>query len=384
MLPFPIISHLRMQVQVQIQKFQPYSGGFVLLDNQGNLYVKGNQTAGQFGVGNTSAVTTPTISATNVSNFWIADNVMIIAKKDGTYHASGGYLTQYGASTASSTIFTDLTIKLSPGLSVAQEVYICRGGAIVVRTSSNSVMTIGDNRYGFVGIAESTASFTWTTLAALSNVVEVQVGNNYCVAKKSDNSLWAWGYNNNYAFTPSIGDSRYTTPIRILTGVIDYKILNGIGLAYLNSTSLYIRGYCDGYFGLTGTPFIDPVSIFSVQQPFPFSTSIRFIRDDTNVWLSPSTTKAFLFDGTSKYYVCGLEYSKCFGINSPGTSAWVYNLTEVPISVPGITSMNFYGQQYTLFMKDGVLYGAGNVSAITGVSTDNAVPLFKPIQVQVN
>lgn len=384
MLPFPIISHLRVQVKVQIQKFVPYIGGFVLLDNQGNLYVKGTQEYGQFGVGSTAAVASPTLAATGVSNFWICDRSMIIAKNDGTFHAAGSLLAQYGSGTASSTTFIDLTARLSAGLSTATEVHLGTGGGIIVRDAVNDVYVIGTNNNGFLGIAAGTTVTTWTKLSVLSNIVQIQLSADYCVAKKADNTLWAWGYNNNYAFTSSIGDSSYTTPIKILSGIIDYKIVNNVGLMYMNSTSVYIRGYVGGYFGLPSSTYINSVSIFSVSQPFTFNTNIRFIKDDSDVLQSVNSTKAFIYDGTAKYYACGVEYNKCFGINSTFSSGVVYKLKEVITDISGITSMNFYGQAYTVFMKDGILYGAGNVSWITGIATDTMLPVFQPIEVQVN
>jgi hypothetical protein len=64
--------------------------------------------------------------------------------------------------------------------------------------NDGTVWITGDNNFGQLGIGSNIASSdTVVQVTALSDIVAIEAGSFQCFAIKNDDTVWAWGWNNN-------------------------------------------------------------------------------------------------------------------------------------------------------------------------------------------
>ena len=129
-----------------------YNFAYALFSN-GNLYTWGNNGSGECGVGSTSRLEVPTLSATNVTNVYI--------------HPSNG----------------DYAIS-------------CKA---IIRKADGYLYVAGYNGNGQLGVGDTTNRTSWTQLTSLgTNILSVwNMGSDYgcIVVQKGDYTIWVAGYN---------------------------------------------------------------------------------------------------------------------------------------------------------------------------------------------
>lgn len=381
MLPFVRMLEYGNTIPVlDVKKIEPYHNtGFIALDKNGKLYAKGSQQYGQFGTGNTTPLTKPTLIATDVSNFWAGIMTVIIQKNDGTFWVSGANVSYYGLSVTSTNVFIECTTQLEPGFSGAQEIYMVGGGNLILSfKTSGELYCLGWDNQGHSGIAIGVYN-TWTknTSSLINDIKKIQIGIQQVFALKNDGTLIAWGANSNYMISNYISDSKFTVPVVVAVGggiTYDFHIMPG-GALFVTDNGLWGKGYLN-VLNQAGT-FTTPTDIgIRIPLPFTMSTDIRFVKDLSTIQ-SSTTQKVFMISTDDKIYASGLEYNKCFGINSTASSGNIPLLTEVVNTYDGgVSSMYLTAQDNTLFVKGNDIYIAGNIAKYNGISTDNMVPIF--------
>lgn len=381
MLPFVRMLEYGNTIPVlDVKKIEPYHNtGFIALDKNGKLYAKGNQPNGQFGTGNTTALTKTTLIATDVSNFWAGQMTVIILKNDGTFWVSGGSVSYYGLSITNTTVFVECTAQMEPGFSGAQEIYMCGSGNLILSfKTTGELYCLGWDSQGHSGIKTGVFN-TWTknTSALINNIKTIQIGIQQVFALKNDGTLIGWGVNSNYVISDQVSDSRFTTPIIVPNGgglTYDFHLMPS-GALFVTDNGLWGRGYLSVL--SQGGTFTSSTNIgIKTTLPFTMSTAIRFVKDLSTIF-SSTNQKVFMISTDDKIYASGLEYNKCFGINSPGSSGNIPLLTEVVNTYDGgVSTMYMTAQDNTLFVKGNDIFIAGNIGKYTGISTDNMVPIF--------
>lgn len=372
MIPFARLVRYGNKLPVlKIRKFNSYYGGFVLLSTDGKLYVKGTQMYGQFGLGNTTAVTKPTVVMNDVADFWISSEQMVVQKNDGTVWCSGVNLGSFGLSPVSSSTFIDGTAAISPGLSNAKDVKLSyRYGGFVVLKNTGDVQVLGKNS-GTLGIPSATGTVTtWTTVA--TGVEEIKMSYQYTLAKKTDGSLWGWGINWAEAMIPGSSYS-YITPTQIAPKVYDFWTDPRQCIAYITDTALIIRGYNNAVIGgVSSDSYPYGVNLFSKPQPFTFSTGLRFVKNSNTIWQSVDNCRMSLITPDGKYYASGEQYDLCLGTNDSISNVFKEIQNTFGAVNGNINTFDTFQQTNTVLLNGDEIYIAGAGSIITGKDTDNS------------
>ncbi|NDD53597.1 RCC1 repeat-containing protein [bacterium] len=101
------------------------------------------------------------------------------------------------------------------------------GGFTIVLKNDGTVWGIGRNTHGQLGDGSTTNRNTFVQVSGLTDVVSIQsLGNSlYCVALKSDGTVWAWGSNN----SGQLGDGTTTnrsTPVQVsgLSNIVSFNL----------------------------------------------------------------------------------------------------------------------------------------------------------------
>jgi alpha-tubulin suppressor-like RCC1 family protein len=174
----------------------------------GTLWAWGSNTAGQLGLGDTNNRLTPTQVGTDSNwEFVLAENGATFAKKTnpaggGTLWAwgSNGYETRWGVlGLGDSGEGTNRTIPTQIGTnSDWGSIFTTGYGATFAKKTNGTIWSWGyQNFYGELGVGDTLARLTPSQIGTDSDWAEAIIvkGNSHIVALKTNNTLWAWGRN---------------------------------------------------------------------------------------------------------------------------------------------------------------------------------------------
>lgn len=228
------------------------------LDGDGNLYVQGTNVQGEFGDGSAlgTVYKSPVKVASNVKDFAVADDFVMIVKNDGTVWASGDNDNgQLGLGNIDDvTTLTEVT-----GLTGVSSIAVGDNYTMAV-TSTGKLYATGANATGQFGNGTkvSSTSFIDTGITSVSKVVaskrpwvESTEGNTAII--KVDGSLWVAGANG----SGQLGDGTLAEQdtFKEITGIVaDIKDVSMAAFSCAVVTEngeLYTTG--DNWFGQLGT-----------------------------------------------------------------------------------------------------------------------------------
>jgi alpha-tubulin suppressor-like RCC1 family protein len=168
----------------------------VIIKPNGTLWVMGQNTSGQLGLGNTTRYSSPKQvgSLTNWASLGVGQGSLACAaiKTDGTLWVWGsneygqlGLNTPAGSNSSSPTQVGALTTWAKVSISAS-----C--GAI---KTDGTLWTWGANSFGELGNGNTTPRSSPVQVGALTNWADISVGNNHMFAVKTNGTIWTWGYN---------------------------------------------------------------------------------------------------------------------------------------------------------------------------------------------
>ena len=114
----------------------------------------------------------------------------------------------------------------------------------MVIDANGSLWAWGDNKYGQIGngtIDSLGVEPLLSPVKIMENVIAISAGGQFSMAIKSDNSLWAWGYNN----CGQLGDGTVeakSTPVKIADDIVAISSGLNHSLAVKNDGSIYAWG----------------------------------------------------------------------------------------------------------------------------------------------
>ena len=173
-----------------------YSGQVLATKTDGTLWAWGYNAQGQLGLGNTTSRSSPVQvgALTNWSLVAAGGNSSLALKTDGTLWSWGQG--SYGALGLGNTTYYSSPKQIGALTTWAQ---IGMGGGYAgYAIKTNGTMWAwgrGDNG-GSLGLGNLTNYSSPVQVGALTNWSKISAGNFYCVALKTDNTMWAWGTNN--------------------------------------------------------------------------------------------------------------------------------------------------------------------------------------------
>lgn len=161
------------------------------LKGDGTVWAWGNNSNGQLGIGNTNNTATPTqIAISDIIAIAAGQNHSYALKSDGTVWAWGdNSWGQLGTGTA-----TNVPLQVQ---GLTNVIAIANGfNHSIALKNDGTVWTWGANYSGQLGNGSTNGNTTATVVPGLTDIVELggSMGN-FCLAIKSDGSVWSWGDN---------------------------------------------------------------------------------------------------------------------------------------------------------------------------------------------
>ena len=176
-----------------------------ILKNDGSVYSCGYNDNGQLGFGNSGEYTYKTSFTqvtTNINNdvkqIACGNSHTFILKNDGSLWSCGfNNNGQLGlGDTAKRTTFTQVTTNINNDVKQV----VCGGDTTFIIKTDGSLWATGYNRYGQLGLGDTTNrnTFTQVTTNINNDVKQVACGFGQSLVLKNDGSLWGCGYNGKY------------------------------------------------------------------------------------------------------------------------------------------------------------------------------------------
>ncbi|WP_179136313.1 fibronectin type III domain-containing protein [Paenibacillus sp. 32352] len=336
----------------------------LLLKEDGNLWVWGDNSKGQLGDGTTNNKTTglKLSSISNIAMVAAGSYHSLALRKDGTVWAWGNNANgQLGNGTLSG---SNVPIQV-PGLTGVISIGAGYGHSIAVK-ADGTVWTWGKNDSGQLGDGTKVDRLSPVQVPNLTGVAAVTGGVNYTAALKSDGTVWSWGGNqygqlgNNNSNVPSLIPVQATN----LSGVISIAAGLGHTLALKGDGTVWGWGYnYDGQVGNgSNSNRYSPTQVLNVNNIKSIGIGLYFgyaVKNDGTVWVWGDAFNGKLGTGNLREYT--------------------------PVQSPPLSSVKMVAQgkanDYTLSMKqDGTVWGMGlNRSGQLGDGTTtaaNAVPVM--------
>jgi alpha-tubulin suppressor-like RCC1 family protein len=274
----------------------------------GELYLWGNNSGGQLGLGDTTNRSSPVQVGSLTNWLQIAGDLFSshAVKTDGTLWSWGDNGNgQLGNGTTTST---------SSPIQVGAQTYwslvsACAETAVAL-TNTGALYAWGANSAGQLGQNDTTKRSSPVQVGALTNWAWVSVGGisqaSSCVSVKTDGTLWAWGSNRFGAL--GLGDTTYrSSPVQVGTLTDWAKVSSSsalFSLAVKTNGTLWAWGYnISGRLGDgTTTNKSSPVQIGALTNWSSVSAGSRgglSIKTDGTLWGWGSGYGGFIGDGTT-------------------------------------------------------------------------------------
>lgn len=314
----------------------------MVLGSNGKLYTRGDNSSGQLGLGNRTAVSTWTLTASDVTDVWCGQFTTMIKKSDGSYLYSG------------------------------QQAGVCMGTSTSPNNTWASMQTV---------ISQVNSQGT---------ITEISLGNNFISILMSNGTIWSGGYNTG----GQLGDNSYTSSFSTLvksstpTGAIPKRIFAGINMCSFIAESgrLYYTG--EVYGDTNSTTTVSSYKVFTLSNRLPATVStIAFISTVDSLVLgiarNNSTSVVTVYTGGDQSY----------GQAATNTAATTKILTNVVTNQPqgNILDIGYgYGYYSNFVITDTGVYVAGNNSAtsyygqLSTGSTTNVLTYTKSITPDLN
>lgn len=264
MLPFPIISQLRVPSSYRVAKFIAGYDHIAVLGTNGDLYTRGQNTYGQLGSSSmVSNNSTWQLSMSGVSSLYGSKSQnTIVIKNDGTVWMCGrtSYQYQFGyagpTGTAGVNYWTDITSHIPFSTSLIKDIHVFYQGSAIIRTDG-TVWFSGINDNGKFGMNNTTNLTAYTQSTSASDVQSLYYSHPISTANvltylDSNRHIWSCG-NNSARQVLGTATASYSTFQQMSASVVCS------GVAITGSTSWFLNSannnglFCGSALTLQGT-----------------------------------------------------------------------------------------------------------------------------------
>jgi alpha-tubulin suppressor-like RCC1 family protein len=252
------------------------------LNSSGSVYVWGQNNYGQLGTGNTTnlGVATKLASFTNVAFIAAGEYHAIAVKKDGSVYSWGLNSSGQLGNTNTRNVSSPALVSTLSGYFIKK--VDCGNAHSIAVDSKGNVWTWGNNSNGQLGdgLLVNKATPFKISSASFNDIVDVNAGQYFSGALKSDGTYYSWGLNSNgelgFNSTP---DTVVKTPTSIVlpatfTEIVDVKSGASHSLALKSDGTIYSWGKNSfGQLGLSTITYptsnVPLVSNYSVSVEIP-------------------------------------------------------------------------------------------------------------------
>mgnify|MGYP002645618086 CR=1 FL=1 len=300
------------------------------IDNNGRLYMWGNNSSGQLGNGTTNDSSTPIKIMDNIKEINLGGFSSSAITKDGSLYMWGGnWCYQLGNGTNENSL---IPIKIMDNVKSVSLGY--EHNALI--TEDGSLYMWGNNKHGKLGNGTTTDSST--PIKIMDNVKSVSLDYDYSGAITEDGSLYMWG--GNWCYQLGNGtDEDSLTPIKIMDNVKSVTLGSGHNALITEDGSLYMWGYNNrGQVGNGASTYISPA---------PVESPVKIMDNVKSVSLGYDYSGAITEDGS--LYMWGDNFYNQLGYSTTHSS------TPKKI-MDNIKSISFAYSQSSAITEDNVLY----------------------------
>ncbi|MEE0618752.1 MAG: hypothetical protein U0N91_00070 [Oscillospiraceae bacterium] len=300
------------------------------IDNNGRLYMWGNNSSGQLGNGTTNDSSTPIKIMDNIKEINLGGFSSSAIMKDGSLYMWGGnWCYQLGNGTNENSL---IPIKIMDNVKSVSLGY--EHNALI--TEDGSLYMWGNNKHGKLGNGTTTDSST--PIKIMDNVKSVSLGYDYSGAITEDGSLYMWG--GNWCYQLGNGtDEDSLTPIKIMDNIKSVTLGSGHNALITEDGSLYMWGYNNrGQVGNGASTYISPA---------PVESPVKIMDNVKSVSLGYDYSGAITEDGS--LYMWGDNFYNQLGYSTTHSS------TPKKI-MDNIKSISFAYSQSSAITEDNVLY----------------------------
>ncbi len=276
------------------------------IDENGDLYMWGDNEFGQLGTGDNNPRPTPVKVAFGIKSVAVSDNHTVAVKVDGTVIAFGkNEMGQLGDGTNAP---SNLPVNVI-GLTDIKEVALGDDHSLALG-ENGQVYAWGSNYQGRLGNGTASPSATPINLIGLNNVVAIAAGFAHSMAMTGDGHVYSWGFNDKGQLGNGTTDDQYS-PVM----VIDYGPPSTPTELNVRRTILDL-GKANLSWQPSPEPDIEYYTIYMRKQGEPaFFTSFR------------------IYGGATTYTVSGIQQSKTyeFKIEAVDTSGFKSPQSDIVI-----------------------------------------------------
>ena len=181
----------------------------------GEIYAWGNNNVGVLGLNDTVNRSSPTQvgGLTNWSQGSAGQNMCVAVKTDGTLWSWGYRLDNSGQLGLNDDVTRSSPTQVG-GLANWAEVKATNNGFCVARKTDGTLWAWGNNGGGQLGQNNTTKRSSPVQVGSLTTWSQVSAGGQHCAAIKTDGTLWTWG-NNAHGFL-GLNDTTYrSSPVQV-------------------------------------------------------------------------------------------------------------------------------------------------------------------------
>tara|TARA_Y100000590_G_scaffold458397_1_gene613028 strand:+ start:829 stop:2985 length:2157 start_codon:yes stop_codon:yes gene_type:complete len=339
-------------------EFSAEFGQGMALDASGKLFVVGENSAGQLGIGTTSDQRIWVETASDVEDFYsFYNDFTYIKKKDGTVWGAGKNVTTSGGghsqlgqgSDATANYTTWVQIPELTGLdSITYHFYSSATSYnYYAKMKDGRVLALGYNHVGQFNTGDSNPVSVWTD-TGITDVKEVQTSlrGKVVLALKNDGTLWGNGFNSGIFNNGTTVDE--TSWTQIVSGVSRFMLMGYGDTLYIEKTDGTIHAIGDNTNGQLGNGLVtstDTTSFYNtglsnIKEFYSntYGSSVYFLTNDGEVIVAGSNSNGSIGAGAVTRQPTFLEV--------------VTDVKEMDINIG-------YGS-ITVIKNDGTLWSTGN------------------------
>ena len=291
-----------------------------------------------------------------------------VLKKDGTIAIVGyNYSGQLGTGNTNNALV--FTVPYNAGSNIIQ--VACGGSHTVALKKDGSVIVVGENSSGQLGLNTQDDMLSFTNMLNVNNdIIKVACGTNHTLVLKNDGTVWGTGNNSSGQLGTGTGTNVKVLTKTNLTDVVDIIAGGNQSFAIDKAGDVWCTGLNgNGQLGMGNytsyNSFVKVTSLSNVKQIACGANHTMVLKNDGTVWAT------------------GYNYYGQLGLGTSGSGANTHSFTQVSInSVSHIAC----GTHHSVLVKtDGTLWACGyNTQGQLGLNSTSIKTTFTQVTTNVS